>query len=582
TAAFALTKRFDVTGGRLQQNTSDVFQVVGGLDGKLPVRDWTWNVTASYGRNDITILQPNWDSRSGLATLLNAPDGGRSICAGGFDPFGNLPVSAACQAVFTKRLHSTEELDQTIVEGDAQGGLFTLPAGEVRFAAGVDYREDYFKNDPDSLIASGDIIAASGAYFAGRTEVSELYGELLIPILKDLPLIKSLDTDLGLRVSDYNTVGTVTTYKADLSWKTVADITFRGGYERAIRAPNIGELDTPVSQGVTIIGLAGALGSGDPCDVTGAYRKGANAAQVRALCIANGVPTSLVDTFTFAQQSAGIVAGGNSNLREETADTFSVGAVWRPDFDAPLAHNLSVSVDYYNIDVSNAIGSITAPLALSRCFNATGTTNPAYDPSNVFCKLISRNADGTINTVSTQSLNLGGYKTSGVDFQVDWAAPASAFGLPDDEGRFTSNLVTSYLDTFKIQSLPGDPFLDYAGTIGNGQIDPVAISRPHWKSNLYVGYDHGPVTAGVTWRYIGKMENAANVGVASGTAVGVPSVSYIDLNLKYRINAKLELWGTVTNLTDKTPPVYPAVGSTDAATYDVIGRAFTVGLKARF
>ncbi len=581
TAPFALSKRFDVTGGRLQQNTTNVFQLVGGLDGKLPVKDWTWSADATYGRNDITILQPNWTSRSGLASLLNAADGGASICAGGFNPFGNQPVSAACQAVFTKRLHTTEELEQKVIEANLQGGLFQLPAGEVRFAAGVDYREDSFRYDPDSLIASGDIIAASGAYFSGRTDAKEVYGELLVPVLKDLPLIKALDADLGFRVSDYNTVGTVTTYKADVSWKTVFDLTFRGGYERAIRAPNVGELDTPESQGVTIIGLAGALGSGDPCDINGAYRKGASAAQVRALCIANGVPASLVDTYTFSQQSAGIISGGNTKLREETADTFSIGGVWRPRFEPALIRNISLSVDYYNIDVQDAIGTITAPLALSRCFNATGSTNPTYDPNNIFCKLISRNSDGTPNTISTQSLNLGGYKTSGVDIQLDWRFPTAALGLPDG-GQLSVNLLTTYLASFQIKSLPGDPFLEYAGTIGNGQIDPVAISRPHWKSNLYLSYDRGPATVGLTWRYIGAMENAANVGVTNGTALGVSPVSYFDLNLRYRLTRKLELWGTIANLADKQPPVYPSVGSTDGATYDVIGRAFTVGVKARF
>lgn len=579
-APITFGSRFDDIGARVQQNTTDVFQIVGGLDGKLPVKDWTWSVDGSYANNDIGILYPNQVSRAALTTLVTASDGGASICSGGFNPFITNP-SAACQAYITKRVHSSQQLEQRVFEANSQGGLFKLPAGDVRYAAGVDYREERYTSDPDSLIQIGDIPATGGSYFTGRTTVKELYGELLVPIIKDIPLVHALDADIGFRASDYNTVGTVTTYKADLSWKTVYDLTFRGGYERAIRAPNVGELDTPVSSGNSIIGLAGALGSGDPCDVNGAYRKGASAAQVRALCIANGVPASVVDTYTFAMQSAQSLTGGNSKLQEETADTFSVGAVWRPRFKPELFRNISVSVDYYDIDVKNAIGTITPILALSRCFNATGSTNPTYDPNNVFCKLITRNSDGSLNQISAQSLNLGGYKTSGIDIQMDWRFATKAIGL-NDGGQISLNLITSYLNSFQIKSLPGDPFLEYAGTIGNGQIDPIAISRPHWKSNLYLTYDNGPVTAGATWRFIGNMDNAANVGVANGTAAGVPSVSYFDLNLHYRLTPKLELWGTVVNLTDKQPPVYPAVGSTDAATYDVVGRAFTVGIKARF
>lgn len=580
-AAFALSKRFDASGPRINRNTNDTFQLVAGLDGKLPILDWKWDVSGTLARNKIETLKENYPSRAALQTLLNAADGGASICAGGFNPFGDNPISAACNAYINKRLLSVQAIEQRIVEANVQGGLFNLPAGQVRFAVGAEYREDYYRSDPDALSASGDIIASSGTFFEGTVDAKEAYAELLIPVLKDLPLAREVTIDLGGRISDYNTVGSVKTYKADATWKMFDALTFRGGYERAIRAPNIGELYTPVVRGVSVIGLAGALGSGDPCDVNGAYRKGSNGAQVRALCLATGLPASLIDTYTFAQQSAGTTSGGNPKLTEEVADTFSVGAVWRPNLPWDLISNLSVSLDYYNIDLQNAVGTITAPLTLARCFNATGSTNPTYSASNPFCGLVSRNSDGTIDTVVAQSLNLGGYKTSGVDLQIDWRFDTSAVGLRDG-GRINVNILSAYLDTFKIKSLPGDPFLEYAGTIGNSQIDVNAISRPKWKTNVSTDYVNGPVTVGVTWRYIGKMSNAANVGATNPTAVGVPSVSYVDLSARYRLSERIELWGVATNVGDKQPPVYPAVGSTDLATYDVIGRRFTLGVKARF
>ncbi|CAN5159534.1 TonB-dependent receptor [soil metagenome] len=580
-APFALSKRFDASGPRINQNTNDTFQLVAGLDGKLPIMDWKWDVSGTFGRNKIETLKMNYPSRAALQTLLNAADGGASICAGGFNPFGDNPISAACNAYINKRLLSEQAIEQRIVEGNVQGGLFDLPAGKVRFAVGAEYREDSYRSDPDALSASGDIIASTGTFFVGTVDTKEAYAELLIPILKDLPLAREVTVDLGGRISDYNTVGSVKTYKADATWTVFDGLTFRGGYERAIRAPNIGELYTPVVRGVSVIGLSGALGSGDPCDVNGAYRKGANGAQVRALCLATGLPSSLIDTYTFAQQSAGTTSGGNPNLTEETADTFSVGAVWRPNLSWALFGNLSVSLDYYSIDLQNAVGTITAPLTLARCFNATGSTNPTYSASNPFCGLVSRNTDGTIDTVVAQSLNLGGYKTSGIDLQVDWRFDTSAIGLRDG-GRINVNILSAYLDTFRIKSLPGDPFLEYAGSIGNSQIDVNAISRPKWKTNVSVDYVNGPVTVGATWRYIGQMSNAANVGATNPTALGVPSVNYVDLSARYRLSEKIELWGAATNVGDKQPPVYPAVGSTDLATYDVIGRRFTVGVKARF
>jgi len=579
-APIALSKQMALFGPRLQEGRNSTFQIILGLDGALPISDWKWDASATYGKNSILVVRPNWQSRSALATLFNAPDGGASICAGGFNPFGDRPTSPACAAFINKRLKSNSEVEQRVVEANIQGKLFDAWAGEVRFAVGADYREDYFLSEADPLIVAGDILAGNGSNFEGRTEVKELYGELLIPIFKDFLFTKELSVDIAGRLSDYDTIGTVETYKADLNWKIVEPLSLRGGYERAIRAPNIGELYAPRVNGTTIIGLAGNLGSGDPCDTRGAYRRGANGAQVRALCLTQGVPTGVVDTFTFSQQSILVLSGGNPDLKEETADTYSAGVVWTSPFEAPLLSNLSASVDYYNIKVKDAIGSITAALVLSRCFNADGRSNPAYDPNTPFCRLVQRSAEGNLMQVSQQLLNLGGYKLSGVDVQVDWRFDTEALGL-NDGGNVGVHMVASYLDKFKIQSLPNDPFLDYAGTIGNGQVDPVAISRPEWKSVFDLNYTRGPLQVGGTWRYFGKMKHFANVGTA-GTSRGVGAVSYFDLNARYRLSDKLELWGTLNNLTDKEPPAYPSAGSADLATYDAIGRRYTLGLRARF
>ena len=580
TAPFALSVRFDALGPRLVKQTNSLGQLVGGIDGKVGIGDWSYSAFGTYGQNDLRVDRTNYNSRAALQSLLSAPDGGASLCTGGFNPFGTQTISASCAALIGPRTYSTAKIKQVVGEADVQGGLVKLWAGDLRFAAGVDYRYDQYISGADPRTLAGDIIAGSGSAFTGSTNVKEIYGELSIPLLHNLPLIQQLDANVGFRHSDYNTVGSVWTYRGDLSWKVGAGFALRGGYERAIRAPSVGELFSPVIQTATIIGLAGALGSGDPCDVRGAYRKGANASQVRALCVAQGVPAGIVDTFTFSQQSAGTTTGGNPKLRQETADTYSAGVVWRPPFTSEIVRNLSISVDYYRIDLADAVGSITAPLVLSRCFNASGGTNPSYALSNVFCGLVSRNADGSINSITSQSLNLAGYRTSGVDLQVDWRFKTEAIGLPDG-GELTFNYLAGRLLTFKIQSLPSDPFLDYAGTIGNAQIDPVAISRPKWKSNLYSAYSNGPFLIGMTWRYIGNMSAASNVG-NTGTALGVPSLSYFDVNARIKFNDRFELWGTVTNVGNTQPPVYPSVGLTDLATYDSLGRYFAIGVKARF
>lgn len=580
TAPVALNLRFDALGPRLVKGINKTGQVVAGVEGKLGFADWSYSAFGSYGENTIRVDRTNYVSRSALSRLLSAPDGGASICTGGFNPFGTQSISASCAALLAPVTNVTQKLKQYVAEVDLQGGLFHLPAGDVRVALGANYRKDSFAQRADAQTAGGDIIAGVGANFAGKTDVKEVYGELLVPLIHDTPLIKRLELDFAGRYSDYSSIGRVGTYKADLSWDVVSGITLRGGYERAIRAPSVGELFSPTTQTPVIIGLAGSVGSGDPCDVRGAYRTGPNGAQVRALCLAQGLPSGIIDTFTFNNQSAPAITGGNTGLKEEKADTYSAGVVLRPAFDMDILRNFSFSVDYYKINLQDAIGSITPQLVLSRCFNASGSSNADYSNSNLFCSLISRGNDGALSQIGAQSLNLAGYKTAGVDIQLDWRFRTESLGLPDG-GELSLNVVANRLTEFKIQSLAGDQFLEYAGTIGNGQIDPVAISRPKWKSQTYVSYSNGPFLLGATWRYIGPMKNAANVGNV-GTALGVASRSYFDLNARIAVSKKFEMFGSVVNISNVRPPVYPSVGLTDFATYDTLGRYISVGVRARF
>lgn len=582
TATFDISLRPDQLGGRTADYTYETFQAVIGIEGKLPLGDWTYSLNGIYGSNNIDLVNTNWVTGSRINALVRAPDGGNSICAGGFNPFGDRPVSDACRAYFSPKLYGSSRLRQKIAEATVQGGLFDLPGGDVRAALGASYRKDSYANVVDPAIAAGDVFSSQGQTFSGAIDVKELYAELSLPILADTPFFHALNLDLAYRLSDYSTVGSIHTYKADGYWEPFRGLRFRGGYERAVRAPNIGEIFQPQTTNFAIIGLPGSFGSGDPCDINGAYLRGAGAAGVRALCLAQGVPNLLIDQYTSAQQAIRVRQAGNPALKEETADTFSVGAVITPKFSSSLFHDFSLSVDYYSINLKDAVGNITSNISLARCFNSDGVSNPNYDPANFFCSLTVRDGNtGTIFETQELKFNLGGYKTSGIDIQASWRTDLEAFGLGANSGTLAFNFVGSYLDTFKIKSLPGDPYLDYAGTIGNGQIDPVAISRPKFKSTVDVNYTIGDFRAGMRWRLIGKQRNAANVGT-NGTAVGVEAVSYFDLNAGIKVSEMFDLWGTINNLTDRIPPVYPSAGSTDLATYDAIGRRYTVGIKARF
>ena len=583
TAPFTIQKRFDVLGPRTEQDHYDVFQITVGGDGKLPVKDWTWNAYGSFGRTTYRATEVNYPSTSAVQRLLSASDGGASLCTGGFNPFGDQAISGSCAAYIARTAHNQTTVEQSVVEATMQGGLFALPAGEVRFAAGADYRKSSYAYQPDALITIGDLanfqpVQASG----GSSDVRELYGELLIPVLADLPLIQSLNLDLGYRYSDYDTVGGVSTYKADFDWKVLSSLMLRGGYARAIRAPSVGELFTAATQDAITLGTLGAMPGGDPCDIRSAYRTdAARVAGVRSLCLAQGVPTALIDSYLNTKTRANYTTAGNANLDAETADTFSVGFVWSPRFDVSWLSRVNLSVDYYDIKIKEAIGQITAPIAVAKCFNADGS-NPTYDAKNYYCSLIARETgSGLIGNVTVPKLNLSGYRTSGVDIAAD-----GTISLPPGAGALRLSTVVNYLDRFAIQSLPGANFLDYAGTIQNTQIDLFSSARPRWKATSSVTWALDAFDLSLRWRRIGKMENANNVGVTGSSLPPTKAVDYYDLDGAWRVTSKIELRAGIVNLLDKTPPtVVPVpVGAytTDLNTYDLIGRRFFVSLKARF
>jgi iron complex outermembrane receptor protein len=606
TAPFLLGKRFSEVGPRHSGNEYNVYQIQLGANGKVPFKDWTWDLFTSYGRMDLLETQTGNVSHQAVRQLLEAADGGASLCPGGYNPFGNQSPSAGCLTYISRTTKNSTTYLQNQAELNLQGGLLDLPAGELRAAVGADYRRDHFSFLPDSVLSVNDIANLGtplqnkapgvvgfnpGFPLNASTDVYELYGELLVPILKDLPFVYSLNANLGARFSSYNTVGSVLTYKADVEYKPVEQVLLRGGYQRAIRAPNLGELYAPKSLGfpsigpaVTAAGAPAGLGSGDPCDVRNVYRTGANAAQVRALCLTQGVPTSIIDSYNYNNTQITGTSGGNPTLKEETADTFSVGAVWSPHFEQPLFHRLSASIDYYNIDIKDAVGTVIAATALSKCFNADGS-NPTYSNANFFCSLAQRDPNTGNYVASTQTnANLGEYKTAGIDFQADWNFGLGAVGLDDSYGSLGLNVIGTYLTEFKVQLLPGDPFKSLRGTIGDTTISTTGVAYAKWKFFTTLSYDLGPFNAALRWRYVDKMQDKSCIGSATCTAISPSAVNYFDLTGGWKINDNYEVSAGVNNLTDKQPPFFTSFtqANTDPSTYDVLGRRYFVGIKARF
>ncbi len=612
---FLYDKRYTAIGPRHSEERSNVAQITFGVQGDIGAADWTYDVYASFGRSDRDTIQTGNVSRGAVQTLLNDPFGGAGdeiftpgldadainenvICEGGFDPFGETTLSAACQAYMGRTSKNVLVYEQRNIEALIQGALFELPAGEVRLALGADYREDTFDFLADGSLSApmvvqpliapfltGNDIAGfnPSANLAGETNVAEIFGEILLPIISEVPLIEELNLTLAGRSSNYNTVGRVETYKGDVDWTLVDGFRMRGSYQSAIRAPSVGELFAPRLLGFPSIGAASLTGnSGDPCDIGSAYRTGASAAQiarsasVRALCIALGVPAAVVDTYTYSNNQVPAIAGGNPNLAEETATTWSAGFVFSPRWEGPL-ERLSITVDYYHIEVEGAIGAIGVGTGFTQCFNAAspannatpnGTTNPTYDPNNFFCQLFTRNPlNGNVTNFAADGQNLGGLFTSGVDFSIDW-------GMEIGPGDVSLSWVGNWLEDSSFQSLPGGSITNATGTIAN----VTASANPEYKWVTTLGYAVGPFSIATRWQYIAEMTNF-NIPTAI-----IPETQYFDVFGTWDVTENLSLRAGVNNVTDEQPPVYitGVQANTDPSTYDIMGRRFFVGARARY
>ncbi|PCG09565.1 TonB-dependent receptor [Sphingomonas ginsenosidimutans] len=580
-APFTFYKALNILGPRYQQYDYDVWQVTAGLSGKLGIRDWTWDLYASTSQAKFRNEQRGGASASAIAQLLNSPTGGTELCAGGFNPFGNLTPSQACIDYISRRTLNTNDLKQRTVEGTIQGGLFTLPAGEVRFAIGGDYRYNSYGFQPDSQLSlpngTSDILGYSVLRAAGGSvSTGEAFGELLVPLLHDIPLIQQLDLDLGYRYSNYDSVGGVHAYKADVTWRVFEPLRLRGGYNRSIRAPSVGELFAPVSTGSVTIGTASSTTTnGDPCDTRSSYRRGANASAVRNLCLAQGIPTSVIDSYQLGTAQVFALTGGNPQLREETADTFSAGGVLQSPF-AGVFRNLSLSVDFYSIKIKDAVGPLSIAQAFQFCFNSGGN-NPSYAANNYYCSLITRNTDTGVPVNPLQPLlNLGTYEVRGVDIQFDWRFPVGP-------GNLAINSAVSYLDRFRIQALPGAPNYDYAGSIGVGVETTAGTAHPRWKAITSFNYTLGQASLGLRWRYIDSMINSAKVVSPASTTRGVRAYNVFDLNARFDVDDNTQFRMGATNLFNRAPPqVGDQEGNYDPQNYDVIGRYFFIGATKKF
>lgn len=579
---FAFRKRMIETGPRIASNNYEVIQVLAGIKGDLPVDfvdDWTYDVYGSWGNVENTENQLGNVSRSAFEQLSLADDHGASLCGAPINPFGIGSISPECAAFVQRSATNQTTVRQIVGEGFVTGPLFEMPAGQVQTAFGVMFKRDEYDFLPDASLTQTSVDPLFGNVrtdivgfnaqdvVRGDTTSREIYVEAGLPLLADMPAVQMLEMTFGYRFADHSTAGNMNSYKAEGVWDINENFRLRGGYQRAVRAPNINELFRPATINFPSVGL------GDPCsndfnDPSGNVLGAQDDAAARDLCIAQGIPAGSVDAYNFTNTQFQGLSGGNPDLTEETADTYTVGAVVAGPTSGPLS-GFQASVDYYTIEIEDAIDAIDADVFVERCFDRR--FNPDLQNDNFYCGFFDRlPGTNTITNALEVDTNIAAFEVEGIDLQIDYDADLGP-------GVFRAKWISSYLIGWKDATVQGETMTENAGT-ASSSFDAL----PEWRWTTSLGYTVGGFDADVRWRHVGEMTDF------SFPDFTLDAVEYLDLTLGYTFSDYnldgLRLRAGVTNLTDEDPVIYPSQqqSNTDPATYDILGRRYFVSATYTF
>lgn len=579
-ANFTFQKRTVEAGPRTQENIYDVLQGSLGVRGVIG-NDYSWDLYASYGENSGINRQGGNISRSRIQNAYNNPAFFASAGCASFDPFGEGAITGPCAAAVRINASNVLRIEQTNVVGSISGPMFDMPAGQLQFAVGAEYRKNVAAFLPDEFLASGDVVGFNAQQpVSGAIDVLEGFVEFAVPLVSEKQFAHYLGLDLGYRYSDYNLAGGYDTYKVAAQWNPIETFKFRASYNRAIRAPSISELFLPQQENFPTYS--------DPCNFNSAKRTGPDAAQVTALCVAQGIPAADLPTYTQSFSQARAFVGGNLDLIPETADTYTYGFTWQPQGSGDFTSDFSMSIDYFDYKIEDIISALTVNSIIGRCFNDLGL-NPTYDPNNAYCQLYSRDSSTfRPDNVQATNQNLSAFTLEGVDLQIDWGFPLSAMGANESAGDLSFKLLLTHLLSVEQQEVFTDPFFPREGTIGQ----TVASAYPDYKAMLTTNYSVGGLQFRYNLRYIDSMRVVNNDAVLSSPTTGVKSsvssYTYHDLSARWKITDTFTMTVGVNNIGDKDPPIYTTdaqagiQSNTDPSTYDVLGRRYFLSLGMKF
>jgi outer membrane receptor protein involved in Fe transport len=518
---------------------------------------WSYDLSFQQGVTTSGVAYLNDFFGPRIAQALGAA--GADPCTGSCIPyqvFKYQGITAAQAGNLTGTAVMKGVASETILNGFVSGELgFNLPSHSMPVAAvlGLEHRQNKFERTADEVFAKGLLLGQGGqtTSIEGGYTVKEVFGELSIPLVEDVGIFQDVTLGLGGRYSDYSTSGSEPTYKAELDWTPVDDWKIRASYNRAVRAPNVGELFAPQTNGL--------WGGTDGCS-------GATPKYSAAQCALTGVTAAQYGKISAspAGQYNGVF-GGNPDLKPEVADTMSFGIVGQP------LDNLNFSVDYWDIQLDEVIGNVSAQLTVDQC---------ALTGAAAFCGNIKRAPTGSLwlgnaGFVQATNINLASRHWRGIDVSSNYEQ--EVFG-----GKLTVKMIGSINLKKEYESLPGNDSATYDCS-GNVSID--CFAQPKWRHTLSASYTTGEWwSATAKWRYYGQVDYEGTVDQLIPNGIGAQS--YLDLVGSFDLNDHVSFLAGVNNVMDKEPPMVGLTLSTNANTvsgyYDTLGRYLHASVTVRF
>ncbi|MEX2495267.1 MAG: TonB-dependent receptor [Woeseia sp.] len=564
--SLTVNRRLVELGPRRNEDTRNAFRALVGVEGAFSNVDY--NAYYSYTRSDNTQIQTGNASRSAFAEGVLSSGGAAPV----LNPFGPN-ISGTGVEFLDIATTNTEATEMNLFGATLNGALFELPAGPVAALIGTEWRSSSVNFDPDEALRTGDVAGFNAISPAkGQIDVWELFGEVRLPLITEKSGAKAFDATLAYRYSDYDLEQTsgVNTFLGGLDWQVNDSLAFGAQFQRAIRAPSVGE----AFGGQRLFPVSAT----DPCAIPGA----GNDATLRSLCEAKGVPSNLVgDPSIQPNTEIPGLFGGNPRLNEEESDTFTFSAIITPE----VLPNLRITIDYFDIEIKDTIGVSGGSVSnvLDLCFNLI------QDLGSGVCQAAGRNSTtgviDTQNPVGVITANVGALETSGIDLMVAYSWDLD-FGWGNAGSELAVLFNATFVDELNLTPIAGlDTVNECAGAYGRTCGEPKAET----KTNTMINWTSGALTLGLRHRWA-EETRLDEVVFGQRTADSVASLDiggdgYVDLSFNYDVSDAVAIWGGIINVLDEDPPLLgrrQVRANTSPDTFSPTGTELFLGGSVRF